>query len=94
MRKVKETGFLNQSLALALDVMGQRYGTLPSQILGYNPRDGRGYLLNLSVMGIAAQRDEESGTVEGQIRAKQGSWPKEVKQELREQGLNYGHARN
>lgn len=67
-----------------LDALGNRYGVLPSTIMGIT---GRAFMFNLKVMGKALEASKEAGTLAGQIRQTRMGWPPEIKQELREKGL-------
>ena len=87
---MKATGFLNRKLALTLDGLGHRYGTLPCQVLGIDPATGRGYVINTYVLSTVMEEQQMLTTTEGQIHAKQRTWPPEVKAELRRMGLKFG----
>ena len=83
-------GFLNRNLALILDGVGQRYGTLPSIVLGMPPGSGRGFLLNIAVVNAAVREQLMLTSTEGQIHAKQRMWPPEIRAEIRGMGLKLG----
>jgi hypothetical protein len=70
-----------------LDLMGQRYGLRPSDILGMSVDDPRSILLDVAIIRASAEREALASTVGGQIRASRAKWNPDIVKELREQGV-------
>ena len=71
-----------------VDALCQRYSKTPAELLGYHPRDGRGFLLNLRAAEAALQHESEaSHTTKGDISRNRASWNNDKLNELKEKGL-------
>jgi len=62
--------------------MSQRYNTRPSQILGYHPLDGRGFMLDLFIIKNMGEFVSEYKTLKSDIQRKRLKWDPEARKEL------------
>ena len=78
--------FARTPALLNLDVVGQRYGIRPSEILGIPPYDPESILIDQAIVEAAAEKESlEQNTDGGKMKAKRMSWDKEMLKEIRDQ---------
>lgn len=81
-------GFAQTQVAIALDVVAQRYSVRPSTIMGIDPLSCHAPLYDFDIMKSGVQKEAElKHTTGGSIELERAGWPDDIKKEIREQKM-------
>ena len=83
---MNENRFARTPQAQSVEAIAQRYGVLPSHILGFEAGSAEAMLIDMFIVAKAIERENEaSGTVGGDIKAKRVGWDSDIVREIEEQ---------
>lgn len=80
-------GFRTNPMILTLDALAQRYGKLPSEIIGLPPHQGRTLLFDIAVLKAGVNSESSQDTLKGKLKSKRSGWDPEVIREMKEEGM-------